>query len=980
MKINNIPEYEIVEQYKMADLNSDACLLKHKKTGARIAILSNDDENKVFNIGFRTPVTDDTGVPHIIEHTVLCGSEKFPVKDPFMELVKGSLNTFLNAMTYPDKTVYPFASCNDKDFQNIMDVYLDAVFHPQIYNYQEIFKQEGWHYELETLESDLKVNGVVYNEMKGAFSSVDGVLERQVLHSLFPDTTYGFESGGDPEVIPELTYEQYLDFHRKYYHPSNSFIYLYGNMDVEEKLRWIDKEYLSKFDKLEIDSEIKMQKSFDKVNEVETYYPISDGESEEDNTILSWNVVLDTTLKKEECLAFQILDYVLMGMPGAVLKQEIIDAGIGKSIYSTYESGILQPYFSITAKYANAEDKDKFVNIIKEGLRKVVKEGIDKESLISTINNLEFKYRESDFGRYPRGLMIGLQMYDSWIYDENKPFIYVECNETYEFLKEMVETDYFENLIEKHMLNSDIESTVVLKPKKGLVAENEKILADKLAAKKSELSQEEIEKLVKDTAALKKYQKEPSSEEDLEKIPMLSIKDIDENPRPIKSQIREIENIPTVYYDCFTNGIGYAILAFDCKQIPTELLPYLGLLRYTAGYMNTEHYSYLQLANEINKNIGGIYIEPSLYQNSMDNEKYEHRLEVNFKSMVSRMDKAFNIAQEIMLTTKFDDYKRLKEIVDEVKAKFQTMMMESGDSAAILRAGSYFSEVMYRREQYSGISFYKFIEEIAANFDERKEEVAAKLKLLTEYVFRKENLVIDYVCKDEEYEKFPGLVKGMVEKLYSDTIDSTILSNSNVEEFKPKALNEGFKTSSQVQYVVRTGKFDTNKYPYTGTLSVLKTIMRYEYLWNNIRVKGGAYGCSNLFTRQGFTAFSSYRDPKLRETNEVFEKASDYTKNFDANDRDMLKYIIGTISEYDQPRTPANEGARLLTIYFTGSTFESLKKERTEVLTANPQSIRECAVVLEDAMKDYNICVIGKEGTIEADKDMFDNVYNLFEK
>lgn len=979
MAVKDIKEYEIIKQYYMEDLNSQAYLLKHKKTGARIALLSNDDNNKVFNIGFRTPVNDDTGVPHIIEHTVLCGSDKFPVKDPFIELVKGSLNTFLNAMTYPDKTVYPLASCNEKDFQNIMDVYLDAVFNPQIYNHQEIFKQEGWHYELESPEDELKINGVVYNEMKGAFSSVAGVLDRQVLHSLFPDTTYGFESGGDPVSIPDLTYEEYLDFHRKYYHPSNSFIYLYGDMDMEEKLRFIDKEYLSKYDTLEIDSEIKMQKPFDKPAEVESYYPISDGESEEDNTILSWNVVLDTTLNKEDILAFQVLDYVLMTMPGAVLKQKIIDAGIGKNVESTYESGILQPYWSIVAKYANYEDKDKFKSIIKSGLEEIVQNGIEKESLIATINNLEFKYRESDFGRWPRGLMIGLQMYESWIYDENQPFIYVECNETYAFLKKMVETDYFEKLIEKYVLNSKIESTVVLKPKKGLVAETEKELADKLTAKKATLSKSEIDKLVADTKALKKYQEEPSPEEDLKKIPMLEISDIDPEPRTIKSQIREINGIPTVYYDCFTNGIGYAILSFDCKNIPTELLPYIGLLKNTAGYMNTESYNYTQLANEINKNIGGIYVDATLYPDAIEKNKFEHRVEVNFKSMISRMDKAFEIAKEVMLTTKFDDYKRLKEIIDEIKARLQNTLMESGDSAAALRAGSYFSETMYRRENYAGITFYKFIEDIANNFENVKEEVAAKLKLLTEYVFRKENLVISYVCKDDEYDSLPGLVEDMTDSLYDKEPDSSILSSDKVEKFAKNVLNEGFKTSSQVQYVVRAGQFDTDKYPYTGTLSVLKTILVYEYLWNNVRVKGGAYGCSNFFTKQGVAMFTSYRDPKLKETNEIYENVVDYINNFNAGDRDMRKFIIGTISEYDQPRTPCSEGGRLLTLYFNHNTFENLKKERSQVLSTTTNAIRNCGSLVADALKEYYVCVIGNEGRIEENKDMFKNIYNLFE-
>ncbi len=415
----------------MEDVQSDGFILRHKKSGARIAILSNNDDNKVFYIGFRTPPEDETGVPHIIEHTTLCGSKKFPVKDPFIELAKGSLNTFLNAMTYPDKTVYPVASCNDQDFKNLMDVYLDAVFNPNITKYEEIFKQEGWHYELTGKDDELKINGVVYNEMKGAYSSPDEVLSSQIYRSLFPDNTYSKDSGGNPEYIPKLTYEAYLDFYHKYYHPSNSYIYLYGDMDVVERLEWLDKEYLSLYDYKKVNSEINKQPAFDEIKNVETQYSITMDDSQENKTYLSYNRVVGDSLDEMLYQAFDVLDYALVSSPGAPVKQALIDAGIGDDVYGSYDAGILQPVFSFVAKNANASQADEFESIIENTLKEVVKTGINKEALLAGINSSEFKFREADFGQFPKGLLFGLNCLDSWLFDDMKPFIHLECLGTF---------------------------------------------------------------------------------------------------------------------------------------------------------------------------------------------------------------------------------------------------------------------------------------------------------------------------------------------------------------------------------------------------------------------------------------------------------------------------------------------------------------------------------------------------------------------
>lgn len=975
MKISDIKEYEILKEYYMEDLQSQAYLLKHIKSGAHLALLSNEDDNKVFNIGFRTPVSDDTGVPHIIEHTVLCGSEKYPVKDPFIELAKGSLNTFLNAMTYPDKTVYPVASCNDKDFQNLMDVYLDAVFHPQIYNKEEIFKQEGWHYELESAESELKYNGVVYNEMKGAFSSVDSVLDRQVMHSLFPDTAYRNESGGNPDFITNLTYEDYLEFHSKYYHPSNSFIYLYGDMDMAEKLMWLDREYLGKYEYQEIKSEIELQKPFGKMRVEISEVPISDGESEENNTILSYNLVIGTSLDKYMYQAFQIIDYALMGMPGAPLKQAILDAGIGKDVYSVYENGIYQPFYSFIAKFAKEEDKDDFKNIINENLSKIAEMGIDKKSLEAGLNNLEFKYREGDFGRYPKGLILGLQMFDSWLYDKHEPFMHIEANETFAYLRKQLDTDYFDNLVKEFMLGNTHSSMVILVPRKGLTTKKDNELKEKLKEIKAGLSKEEIENLVRATKELKEYQSEPSPQEDLEKIPMLSIEDIGKNPRPIKAERKDLCGIEAVHHDYFTNGIGYLSLVFKNTDMPEELLPYLGLLKATLSYMDTEEYSYTDLSNEINMHTGAVVIDEVIH--SKKDGEYILTTEVNVKALYSKFPRAFELLTSIMFHTKFDDYKRLLEIVQELKSKLQTGLMQSGDSAAVLRAISYYSEAHYVKEQYSGISYYKFIENLEKNFDKLKESAAEKLKLVTEYIFRQENLIISFTCDGAHYESIEEEIAKLKPLLYKAQIETDIINTKPVE-FKPEKRNEGFKTSSQIQYVVRAGNFKNKGFAYTGTLGVVRTIMNYEYLWNQIRVLGGAYGCSAGFSKQGEGMFTSYRDPNLASTNEVYEKIPEFLRNFSVSDRDMTKFIIGTISGMDTPLTPSDAGARSFGMYMTGTTIEELKEIRRQVLQTNEQAVRQCADIVEAVLADGNICVIGNEKNIEDNKELFGEVKNLF--
>ena len=883
--------YELVNIEKLNDLNSVGLLLKHKKSGARVAIISNDDDNKVFSIGFKTPPDNDTGMQHIIEHSTLCGSRKYPVKDPFVELCKGSLNTFLNAMTYPDKTVYPVASCNMADFKNIMDVYMDAVFYPAMYEHEEIFKQEGWHYELEDVDGELAYNGVVFNEMKGVYSSADDVLSRYTFVSLFPDSEYKNESGGDPEAIPQLKYEDFIKYHKEYYHPVNSYIYLYGDIDVDERLEYLNNEYLSAFDKndVNIDAEVTFQKAFDAPKYETREYAITDDEPEEDNTYLSYNVVIGTSTDPVSYLALQILDYALIMAPGAPLKQALIDAGIGTDVYSVLETSVYQPVYSIITKNANESDRDRFVSVVEDTLSDIVKNGLSKRMVKAGINYYEFKYREADFGPYPKGLMYYLTMMDSWLYDENKPFVHVEAGETFEIIKKNSENGFFEKFIEDNIINNNHEVVLSLVPKHGLAEEKEAKEAEQLAKYKATLSKEELEELVKQTKALKEYQDTPSSQKDLEKIPQLELKDITREPAKLYIDPKKIGGVDVIHHNMFTNGIAYIMMCYDCKNVPDELLPYIGLLSSVLGLMDTEKYTYTELTNEININCGGISTDAAIYTDNKDFDKCTIMYEVKGKVL----------------------YDNIQFVLDMMLSK------------------------------------------------------------LVDYIFHKENIIVSFTADDKGYDAFAPAFGKYAEELKKSDMPAC------ERKYTPANVKTGYTSASQVQYVARCGNFRDGGYEYTGALRVLKVIFSYDYLWINVRVKGGAYGCMSGSYRNGDMYMVSYRDPNLRKTNDIYENAADYLEHFDVSDRDMVKFIIGTIGDMDTPMNPAAKGTRSFGAYICNTDYESLKKERGQVLDCNVERIRELAPLVRCAMDENYFCVVGSSKEINKESELFDKIQPL---
>ena len=815
--LSKLEGYDLLDMEYIKGLDATGCLLIHKKTKAKVALLLNDDDNKVFNIAFRTPCSNDTGVPHIMEHSVLCGSDKFPVKDPFVELVKGSLNTFLNAMTSSMKTMYPVASCNDTDFKNLMDVYLDAVFHPNIYKHKEIFLQEGWSYKLDNIDDELTISGVVYNEMKGAFSSPDSVLYRYIRHTIFPDNEYSYESGGDPQYIPELSYEEFLDFHRKYYHPSNSYIYLYGDLDPVERLEFIDREYLSKYDYLQVDSALTEHVPFMEPREEYKTYPIGDNEDSKDKTYVAYTTTFGKCTDPKIYYAMNILEYALVNMPGAPVKQALVESGLAKDLTGGCMTS-MDNIFTFVAVGANEEDKDKIVEVMEDTLRGIVRDGLDKDALRAALNIYEFKYREADYGGHSKGLFYGLDILESWMFDELHPFTLIDADNVFIYLNSVVETGYFETLIEQFILENNHKVILTLAPEAGLTKKTEEELKTKLAEYKASLSEKQLQDIIDETKALLKYQSEPSSVEDMEKIPMLKLEDINKESPRIEYQVKELSDVKIIYSELFTNNIAYATVSFNTANISEELLPYVGLLSKILGYIDTDNYSYVALNNMINMHTGGLDIATLIYRDAKVNEKYELRFEASIKVLYDKLPKAFEIMEEVLLHSKLDDVKRLKEIVEELKASLSSKVGNSGHSLAIGRATSYFSEASYVGDIISGVSYLWFIEELAENFDSKVSEVVDKLKEVAGLIFNKNNLVIGYTANEDGYERLTKPFADFVEKL-----DASEVSPCK-RNLKITKKNEGLKTSAQIQYVARTGNFKKEGYEYTGVFRTLENI------------------------------------------------------------------------------------------------------------------------------------------------------------
>lgn len=970
--LKTLPAYTYLKETDIPEIGAVAVSMEHRRTGARVFLLLSDDNNKVFTIGFRTPSRDSTGVAHIVEHTVLCGSEKYPAKDPFVELVKGSLNTFLNAMTYPDKTLYPVASCNDTDFHNLMDVYLDAVFHPRLYQEKKIFLQEGWHYEAESADGPLSYNGVVYNEMKGVYSSVDGVMERAVNEALFPGHPYAEESGGDPDCIPELSYESYLDFHSRYYHPTNSFIYLYGNTDMAERLDYMDREYLSKYERRPLDSELKLPAPLRAPVEKLFEYSIAESESEDHAAYFSLNMRVGGELDPLLCNAFQALEYVLLEVPGAPLHDALIQAGIGEDVYGGYSYGIREPYFAVNAKHVALDQKEQFLAVVRDTLRALAGGALDHKMVKAALNSAEFRAREADFGSYPKGLIYGIESFNSWLYDAD-PCMHLRFDGLFSELRKKVDEDFFEGIIRDYLLDNPNEALVILKPVSGLTAKQEEKRNEKLREIAAQMSREERERIVWETRELKAYQSEPSKQEDLLRIPLLKRGDIDRGAEKLNFKTEEIAGLPVVWTEVFTSGIVYLRLDFDCGSLSLSELSSLALLRDVLGYMDTESHSYSELSTLINLNSGGIGFGMESYPDLLSAGKNSSLFFASGKALAEKVDFLLKTMREMLLGTSFADGKRLRDNLNEVKAGLKDKLTSAGHVMALIRAGACLSADAAFGDATRGITYFKHLEQLAAMDDAETARIAETLEELAARIFTADNITVHLSCDAEGYAAVRRALEGYRESFPAGA--------KRPQRFlwKRDVRREGFSTASQVNYVARSGNFKEHGFAYTGALRVLKLLLSYDYLWNNIRVLGGAYGCAASFGRSGSAGFASYRDPKLLETDRIYDGIAEFAEQFTADEREMTKSIIGTIAELDSPLTPKQAGLRGLSAYYSHVTDEDLQRERDEILNAEPADIRALAPLLRAVLSDGAKCVIGNESQLRKEEQAFTEVKPLFQ-
>ena len=968
MEINKVYSgFRLDRIERIDEINGTAYEMKHEKSGARLIYIDSPDSNKVFNIAFRTTPHNSTGVAHIMEHSVLCGSRKFPLKEPFVELVKGSLNTFLNAMTYPDKTMYPVASKNDKDFHNLMDVYLDAVLYPRVRDDAEIVMQEGWHYELDNAEDELTYKGVVFNEMKGVYSSPDSVLERQMMRELFPDTTYGVDSGGDPDHITDLTYEEFQEFYRVHYHPSNSYIFLYGDMNIEEQLAFLNDEYLSHFDAIEVNTEVGLQAPFTEGKVVSYPYSVGSEEPTDNRTLHSFAYVLpDVT--PEHSLAFEVLTHALLTSPAAPLKQALVKAGIGSDVSGYYLDSIRQPLWTVQATGSNLDKQADLQRIVESTLQELCDNGLDKELLEASLNSIEFALRESDFGGRPIGLAYVIRMMDNWLYD-NDPLELLHYEEALVNIRKGLSGTYFEDLIRQSILNNNHKVLVSIYPERGLQERKDVEVKEYLASVKAKMTPEEIEAIVEQTKRLKLRQEAPDSDEALASIPLLELSDLNPNIEAVERRESKIGNTTVHFVPTFTKGINYVGLYFNLSCLTEDELFYADILSDIIGRIDTSERGYEALAKDINMNLGGLSSDITAISKDGKRDEYTPLMIVRAKALHSKLPDLCRLINEVVQKADYSNDRRLTELVQESKAIWDNEAFRRGNSIVSQRVMAQVSAVGKFRDN-GNFGYYQKISELASNpaalplLPEKLADVARK-------IFRANNVDIMFVGEEGELEAFENLMKLLIE-----TWDTTELSNDTLKITRLSG-NDGIVTAGKVQYVAQGGNFIDHGYKHVGPMSVLETILRYEYLWIRIRVQGGAYGAFANFYDDGNMIFCSYRDPNLVETLNVYKELPQYLREFTLTDREMRKYIIGTMSSLDLPMTPALRGPRAMGMYFSGAKLEDKVNFRKQVIACKPEDIVALADVVEPVLKGNHICTMGNEQKIKDAGKVFDNIISL---
>lgn len=963
----NLNNYKLIEEKYIDEVASNCKVYTHIKTGARVLTLENNDDNKAFGIGFRTPPERGNGVCHIVEHCVLSGSRKFKTKEPFMDLIKSSLQTFLNAMTFPDKTIYPVSSRNEKDFYNLMDVYLDAVFHPAIYEEEKIFLQEGWHYELKDKEDDLKYNGVVYNEMKGVYSASENLVSDAMVFALHEDSSYGVDSGGDPKLIPSLSYEEFKDYHKKYYHPSNSYIYLYGNQNMEEALDFIDKNYLQDFDKAEINSEIILNDEIKKTKDVEITFSASKEEMKDKIDYLSKGWTLGYADSKMNVFMRDFLAELLIDAQGGPLKKAILDAGLAEDVYAETSSS-LPLDLSIVLKNTEADKKNEFLKILRESLEKLVKEGIDKDLLEATLNKFEFIFREG--GGTQKAIIYYIRALNSWLYDQS-PLDALYYNDVLSEVKEKLNDGFVENYIKKKLLENEYSVNLVARPELNKNHREEEELKKELQELKAKMSDEEIQEIVKKSRDLEAYQNQEDSQENKDTIPSLELSDIDEKVTEYPVEEDKLGDVVYLKTHQETNGIVYTTLSHDISFIEKEEMETMSLLLSLIGLIDTKNYTYEELNNEIYKATGGISFNPSLYVDAKDKEKYVLRMNIKMKSTTDKLGRGLEIIDEIMNNSLLDSKKRIKELLNILKSRIESTMLQNGHQFIISILKSYYSRVADIQSHIGGLNYYDFMRDLVENFEEKCEDFEKESEEIYDKLFVRDNLIISTAGNLEDLNN----IKPELEK-YIKSLEVKNIKPADYE-FERNNKNEGLYTTSNVVYVSKGYNLEDLGLKYRGDLTVLANILNSSYLHNEIRAKGGAYGGGITIGRSGDMATYSYRDPNLKNTVRVYDSIGSFVENVKMSEEDLKNFIIGSMNSFDPLLSPEQVGDINLSRFITGLKVEDLEKSKKEALETNLERLNSYGKIFDEAMKKNYLAAFGSENIIRDGENLFKEIKSI---
>jgi Zn-dependent M16 (insulinase) family peptidase len=957
--------FSLLETREIKEIKTIAHRYLHKQSGAELIHYQCDDNNKVFNIGFKTIPEDNTGCPHILEHSVLNGSKNFPSKNTFMELIKGSMNTFINAMTSPDMTNYPIASTNDKDFMNLMKVYLDAVFFPKIYDEPNILHQEGWHYELNSEDADLNYRGVVYNEMKGAFSSPDGIIYRKCKLAQFPDTPYGFESGGDPDAIPELSYEKFLAFHKKYYHPDNCKISLYGDLDIEAALRLIDEEYLNHFKAGKGKVELPLQTPFGKAKHLEMEYPVEEGKDIEDQYYLALNWTYGKVTDRFLPEAMSFLAEMLMYLPASPLKQVIRESGLAKDSSLSLRPDILQPTLSLVCKQVKKENLEPLAKLIQTELKHLAKQGFDKKFVEAVINSREFYLREAQTQRFPKGLVYVFGTQGLWMHGGD-PIQSLAFEPMLQEMKRGLTEPYFEKLLQTILIDNKHASRVDFIPVPGLFTKQEEELKAKLAKQKKDMKKAEITNLVEFNKAFTAWQEEPEKTEDLEKIPMLKLQDLNPLAQRFPTEKEVWKEFTLLKHELNTNGIVYLKAYFDLAHAEEVDLPWIKLYCDLVDWVNSENYGYAQRSNEIDTHTGGISLSLELLNSFTEPDDILPKLKLSGKAVSTKSTKLMELASEYAIKPLFDDPVRFKTLLKELKTRTEGWVLQSGSRIAIQRMLAPLSQLYHWQDMVNGISYYHFLCDLVNRMDKEVGEFMEELDWVKKTFFTTHNLLISLTASADDMAKaFPEL--GILLASVSQEAYAPVENHYAIRNF-----NEAIYAPVQVQSVAKGGNFFRKGYSYSGKLRVLNNILSISYLYQELRVKGGAYGAWGEFTPGGYQYFVSYSDPNLRETLKTYDAVPDFLRNFNCSKREMDKHIIGEISSLDYPNTPEETGYKADVDYLTGFTHEDRQQIRSEVLSTKLEDIHFYADMLEAIMTKDHYCAFGSESKVKEAAELFD--------